>query len=243
MIIKKFINIHTLSLYKKFSVFDESWNYITSAFKPTTNYIYDAYSKNTYQYLNCYFEQYTTMYYLQFLENADYIVFVGARDFLNVTDFSALNLIKYEFPKTIKRDNIIMPGTVINHLKLCHSLYPYADAAFWLLLDIINDKLFERYLYEENIIFPGGYFGMPFLYIKDFCKNIEYLFQCFIEFKNAYSKLFDTRFKNIDNNRLYSHIAERYISYQLFKLSKMMHTVFHTQQLLQDKSTVDINIK
>jgi len=63
--IKKFINIHNISLYKKFPIFNDDWNYITSAFKPDKSYnIYDAYSKNKYQFLNNYFEQYTTLYYL-----------------------------------------------------------------------------------------------------------------------------------------------------------------------------------
>jgi len=54
---------------------------------------------------------------------------------------------------------------------------------------------------------------MPYMYITDICKSIEYLFECFIEFKEKYSNLFNTRFINIDSNRLYAHIAERYISY------------------------------
>lgn len=242
MIIKKFINIHNLSLYKKFQLFDNSWNYITSAFKPITTDIYDAYSQNKYQFLNCYFEQYTTLYYLQYLEDIEYIVFTGPRDYLDITNFFALNVIEHKIPKCLTLNNITISGTVLNHLKCCHCLQPYADAAFWLLLDIINDKEFENYLCKESIVFPGGYFGMPYMYIKDICKSIAYLFECFIEFKEKYSNLFNTRFINIDNNRLYAHIAERYVSYQLFKLSKKVNTIFHKQKLLQNNSTVKTDV-
>ncbi len=84
---------------------------------------------------------------------------------------------------------------------------------------------------------------MPYMYITDICKSIEYLFECFIEFKEKYSNLFNTRFINIDSNRLYAHIAERYISYQLFKLSKKVNTIFHEQKLLQNNSTVKTDVK